>query len=99
MTEDQTSSSKDLTEVVGPLFEQTSHDHYEDLEQLKEQVLRAMRPHSKLGLHKGEYRVPKAVITEQQKGQQPFEIDGVMVWAGSLKAAIKKARKLNLQQQ
>jgi len=95
---EETPTSKDITEVVGPLFEQTIQDHYKDLEQLKEQVLRSMRPHSKLGLHKGEYRVHKTPIQDQQKGQQPYEINGVMVWAGSLKAAIKKARKLNLQQ-
>lgn len=55
-----------------------------------------MRP-SKLGLHKGECRVDRPVITAQQKGQSLFVVDGVEVYAGSQKAALKKVKKLKAQ--
>jgi len=54
-------------------------------------------PH--LGEHAGEYRVERPVITEPQKGQQPYTIDGVEVYAGSYKAAVKKVRKLKAMAQ
>lgn len=70
--------------------------HTQQLEDYKQHILQLLRPHSKLGLHRGENRVIKSPITEQQKGQSQFDINGVLVWAGSHKAAIKKARKLQL---
>ena len=94
LLQEQVPSVPPIASEFGP--EYVLHNHYQELEDLKEQIVRSMR-NSKLGLHKGECRVSRPVITTPQKGQTPFEIDGVMVWAGSLKAAIKKAKKLAAQ--
>lgn len=72
-------------------------NHYVELEELKQQIVRTMR-RSKLGLHKGECRVSKSIIEHQQKGQKLWTIGNQQVWAGTLKAARKKAHKLQLQQ-
>jgi hypothetical protein len=46
-----------------------------------------------------DYRHPDPKNTDNSpdraKGMKPFEVDGVTVWAGTLKAAIKKARLLS----
>lgn len=51
---------------------------------------------STLGRHRGECRKPKNVdnLPDRAKGLVPFRVDGLVVWAGTLKGAKKKARLL-----
>lgn len=47
------------------------------------------------GLHRGENPLPKSCDNSPQrtKGLKPFEIDGVVYYAGTLKGAQKMARR------
>lgn len=53
-----------------------------------------------LGRHRGWYRKTKNTNNSpnRAKGMKPFDIDGMTVWAGTLKAARKKAKVLIHQQ-
>jgi len=101
----QTTSSldpKDQTQDLPPTTSELHQsrlidEHYQDFIEMRDSFLRSIRPHSKLGLHRGENRVYKTPILQPQKGQKQFEVEGAVVWAGSLKAAIKKARKIKKQ--
>ncbi len=47
------------------------------------------------GMHRGENPLPKSLDNSPQraKGLQPFEIDGVVYYAGTLKGAQKMAKR------
>lgn len=83
-----TLSSEDIDRIL------ENTDHLHRLSAYRDQIMQLIRSHSKLGLHRGENRLSKPVILEQQKGQTQFDVGGILVWAGSLKAARKKAKKL-----
>ena len=55
---------------------------------------------SRRGLNRGACRKPKNLDNspDRAKGMKPFDVDGVVIYAGALKAATKKARLLKLAQ-